>query len=214
MCICLCGCCSVTKLCPTLYASNTIYLGGKNAKEDAESATNDITEVYGIVYENDTNGVIVNSYSYSYANIRSVIEENDKNNAKARIYIAHTNYGVITNSFYFFPELMEFCNINSGVAKHTQSGETDAQGKPDKVKQTSASFGPNYGGVTSYPTIWTKENGHTQLVGFKDIPGSIVSYVGVYVLEGGVEGFGKYTKLSSLIDFTKNPTKDINFVIQ
>ncbi len=123
-------------------------------------------EFYVFVMTNT--GVIADCYSSSAGYI-----ENDTR--KVDIYMVNANrdtnnVGTISNSFYYIPTLIESSNVIKGYHK--------AEKGADKTDTHKGNIYSCYSGDTSKlattrSSIWTTENGHTQLRGIKDISGAM-----------------------------------------
>ena len=132
--------------------SATIYEGSKDS-------------IYGLVNTNSETGIISDCYSSSFAHILNTTN-------KINVYgFAKTNLGIIKYSFYSIPEIMEYENEVKGYAEITSSGEgaSKVQGSTFRCEMSTM---PTF--VDTRTTIWTKENDHGQIIGFKDIEGAIV----------------------------------------
>lgn len=112
--------------------------------------------IYGLVYNNTNLGYIADCYSSNFGHTANVYTQ-------TQVYgLARTNAGIIENSFYYIPSAMIYENVLQNIA-FDNSGRTNRC-----VNSEMPSF------ISSRKTIWTTENNHAQIIGFKDIEGAIV----------------------------------------
>lgn len=112
--------------------------------------------IYGLVYNNTNSGYMADCYSSNFGHTENKY-------AVTQVYgLANINAGAIENSFYYIPSAMIYENVLQAIAV-TNSGRTNRC-----VNSENPSF------TSSRTTIWTTENGHAQIIGFKDIEGAIV----------------------------------------
>lgn len=126
------------------------------------------SHIYGLVDSN--NGLIADCYSSSFAHTQNSVE-------KANVYgVARLNdtYGIIQNVFYYIPEEMLYENSISGVVSEKE--------KTSSISNAYNSMTPSFANYRD--TIWTTENEHSQIYGFKDIEGAIV--IQLKVVKNGV----------------------------
>lgn len=131
-------------------ASATVYVGNAS-------------KIYGLIYENS--GYVSDCYSANFGHTANA-------NSKTSVYgLTYKNLGLIENSFYYIDEVMEYENTSCGIAEISYSGEGNDRivGKTNKCEYSS---NPTF--TSNRNTIWTIENGHAQIIGFKDIEGAIV----------------------------------------
>ena len=131
-------------------ASATIYVGNK-------------TEIYGLT--NSNRGYISDCYSSNFGHTKNT-------STKTKVYgLTNENLGRIENSAYFIPSVMEYENELSGTYKIGYSGEGTSvvNGQTYRCENSAT---PGF--AQSRSTIWTSENDHAQIIGFKDIEGAIV----------------------------------------
>lgn len=86
--------------------------------------------------------------------------------------------GTITNSFYYIPDILDFDNVQKGYYKKktTKVDDKDVDASlPGTITSCDNRKVPTF--IDGRETIWTKENGHAQLVGIKDIEGAMVIHI-------------------------------------
>ncbi len=130
-------------------ASSTVY---KFTKPDK-------TSTYGLV--NTNTGEIYDVYSSGF--VYSV-----KATTNSVYGIANQNLGKISYAFYYIPEIMDYNNSARGIVATNKVEGSDVSGSTYRCENSS---NPSFAKTRS--TIWTSENGHTQLIGVKDIEGAI-----------------------------------------
>lgn len=133
-------------------ASSTVY---KFTKPDK-------TSTYGLVNTNTENGEIYDVYSSGF--VYSV-----KATTNSVYGIANQNLGKISYAFYYIPEIMDYNNSARGIVATNKVEGSDVSGSTYRCENSS---NPSFAKTRS--TIWTSENGHTQLIGVKDIEGAIL----------------------------------------
>lgn len=134
-------------------ASANIYVGS-------------LDEFYVFALKNT--GVISDCYSSSAGYV-----ENDTR--KISLYMVEankvvSNSGTISNSFYYVPTLIESHNILKGYNKPLKGAQNIDTNKGNTFSVYS---GDTSKLASTRSSIWTTENGHTQLRGFKDISGAM-----------------------------------------
>lgn len=158
-----------------------IYMYNKTNLNYTMALTNN-GEIYGSASANIYCGALDEFYVFAYANIGVIADcysssagyvENDTR--KVGIYMVNSNkdassVGTISNSFYYIPSLIESSNTISGFHKVEKGAD-----KTDIHKGNTYSC---YSGdvsklASTRSSIWTTENGHTQLKGIKDISGAM-----------------------------------------
>lgn len=174
----------LTKLDYTLARINNafIYQSASSVGFITASATAN-NELYGLVFTNNTTGYISDCYSASFGYVQT-------KPYKTNVYgFANENKGVIVNSTYFIPSEISYENIKKSYVKSNTGTINYCYGS----ESPSALFNRS--------KVWTSENGHAQLVGFKDKENIIVIKVLIGVVgEQGVSELEDVQSVSELKD--------------
>jgi len=143
------------------YTMSQISIANQNNDRIYQSASSTVyvgnsSEIYGLVNNND--GIISDCYSTNFGYTP------DKAKQTTVYGLVNTNNGEIYNSAYYINETISYDNIVSGFAKTIATDSVGYNVNNSKL--------PAF--VNSRRTIWSEENGHMQLNGFKDVNGAIV----------------------------------------
>ncbi len=185
------------------YTTNTYSFANQNNGKIYQSASANIyigneNTIYGLVNTNNTYGVISDCYSSNFGYLKN----QDK---KTSVYgLAQTNNGNISYSFYYVPDVMLYDN--------TVSGSVSNIGETGKIYNVYNNKLPTF--INTRTKIWTTENDHAQLIGFKDIQGAIVIKVKI----NGIDSHEDAYSLETIKDKLKGAGNyyfdyDINFYV-
>ena len=175
--------------CNYVFAQNNygkIY-SSASAVKYVKSATGS-DNLFAFAVSNTADAVIYDCYSSSFG-------YTDNGKFITQVSMVDDNDGVIQNSAYYLPEEMSYDNTLVGFAnpKNKDEGSSDPE-NPDEGEVNNTYVGELPKNLLSRKTKFYEENEHIQVLGFKDVAGSIV--VRIYLSENG----GTYNEITSVKD--------------